>query len=947
MATFLCVSAAPDAMAQAATVANEAPPGEAELNALSSAAMAAFQSGDYAGAAAKFEEIRAKIPPDAPQAEQLILMIGSAYFNAGQYEKAAQAFRAHQEKYPQSKQANEVTFSLAQASHELKDYAGASAQYEKLAGVPQFRDRALFYGAYSLKESGRLDDAIKNLETLTSPDVRDAQGVKAAMLLMALYGEKKEDEKRKEMFNRLLQKSDLIEDLGRLNTMSIEMGDDHLQSERPAEALAVYQLVRSRDEIISFQASRVAKLEKQLERLNAAMRVNSYEAASNMGRAQALKESIAEAKRLAEESKNITDFTPSVNLRIGRAFYDTGRKWESIVAYKDILDRYPEAPELEAAMFGMLVDYSELNQIATARKIGTEYLQKFPQGANADTAAYLLGATALQANDPESAETFFGRMLEERPGSTFKEEMLFLLGNSRFALGKFDEALKDYEKYKAEFPQGRHAEEVDYRIAVALVFSGKYEAAIPVLEKYFQTYPNGEFVPDAKYRLAICYYAASQYDDVIQRCRDWEKQFGNNTQLGEVLALQGDAEGAKGDIDASLESHIRSWKIATTDEVIQHSLFEAQKSLQKKGDWARMSAMFQEFVSGRPSHPIVPMAVFWIAKAKAREGKVDEAKQFIADTVKKHIDDPKREAVEQLLQQLAQLCAKKKRPAPSAPPAPGTPAEATATPEPPADPNVEIDALIGNAGEKSQTARARVIYLKAEVAMLRKKKDEHDELLGKISRTVEPKDLSPMLLALVGDMNLEKGAMENAAKFYQKLMTDYSKSDLVEFAYNGLGQIALAKGETDKALKLFTQAIEQIGASRKLRDVTVGQAKSLLALGRLDESKKVFEQVASIREWRGEATALAVYSLGDIEFRRGKIPEANAYFQRVFVGYQKFLPWVAKAYLKSGECFEKLGKKEEAVRTYQEMLRNEKLAPFEETSAARKRLQELGGGAAS
>jgi TolA-binding protein len=65
------------------------------------------------------------------------------------------------------------------------------------------------------------------------------------------------------------------------------------------------------------------------------------------------------------------------------------------------------------------------------------------------------------------------------------------------------------------------------------------------------------------------------------------------------------------------------------------------------------------------------------------------------------------------------------------------------------------------------------------------------------------------------------------------------------------------------------------------------------------------------------------------------------------VGYQKFLPWVAKAYLKSGECFEKLGKKEEAVRTYQEMLRNEKLAPFEETSAARKRLQELGGGAAS
>ena len=72
----------------------------------------------------------------------------------------------------------------------MKDYAGASAQYGKLAAAPQFRDRALFYGAYSLKEAGRLDEAIKNLETLTSQDVSNAQAVQAAMLLMAFYGEK-------------------------------------------------------------------------------------------------------------------------------------------------------------------------------------------------------------------------------------------------------------------------------------------------------------------------------------------------------------------------------------------------------------------------------------------------------------------------------------------------------------------------------------------------------------------------------------------------------------------------------------------------------------------------------------------------------------------------------------------------------------------------------------
>ena len=85
-----------------------------------------------------------------------------------------------------------------------------------------------------------------------------------------------------------------------------------------------------------------------------------------------------------------------------------------------------------------------------------------------------------------------------------------------------------------------------------------------------------------------------------------------------------------------------------------------------------------------------------------------------------------------------------------------------------------------------------------------------------------------------------------------------------------------------------------------------------------------------------------MYSLGQIEAKQGHWAEANAYYQRVFVAYQRFLPWVAKAYLGSADSLEKLGKKEDAVRTYQEMLRNTKLADFAEASEARQRLQALG-----
>ena len=48
------------------------------------------------------------------------------------------------------------------------------------------------------------------------------------------------------------------------------------------------------------------------------------------------------------------------------------------------------------------------------------------------------------------------------------------------------------------------------------------------------------------------------------------------------------------------------------------------------------------------------------------------------------------------------------------------------------------------------------------------------------------------------------------------------------------------------------------------------------------KSRKLFEEVAGMREWRGESTALAVYSLGELEARQGHWAEAIVHYQRVF-----------------------------------------------------------------
>jgi len=55
----------------------------------------------------------------------------------------------------------------------------------------------------------------------------------------------------------------------------------------------------------------------------------------------------------------------------------------------------------------------------------------------------------------------------------------------------------------------------------------------------------------------------------------------------------------------------------------------------KKSAWDRIGKMFAEFVILKGGdHPAAPTALFWIGRAKARTGNVDEAKAFMAKTVK-------------------------------------------------------------------------------------------------------------------------------------------------------------------------------------------------------------------------------------------------------------------------------------------------------------------------
>ena len=921
------------------------------------AAMTAFNAGKWPEAAGGFEAaIKLIIDDKAPQLPPLLYLTGAAHFNGQDNGKAIAAFQKYLTKFPKGEKALEVKLGLARANLRAKKFDEAAKLFQEFEAIPALRDEAMTSEVQAYREGGKPDQAIGVLERQIAPEIRTPAQANGAITLAQLYADKKESGKAVALLQKLETKTALIENPVGLNAIAVKLGDEFLEGKKFADALTAYRAVRAREDVLKFQQSRIAATAARIDyNLKAVVGNPQLMAQVQMQNTQ-LKETLEESKKMLEEFEKLPDFGPALLLRMARVFYDWEKRWESIVVYNRLLTRYPEAKEREAALFGEVIAYAEVEQPKRCQQVCEQYLKEFKDGPNAGTVGYLSGAVALQAQDFKGAETYFGTMLEKVPNSEYKEEMRFLLGNTRFMQGKFEEALKDYNKYVSDYPHGKELEEVTYRIALCAVFSGEYEKGMGLLNAYLEKNPQGVMASDGRYRLMVCKYAASLYADVLKDAEAWLRDYPKNPQEGEVQALVGDSYAAENKLEEAVVAYQKSYQIATTDEVLNYSLFEASKHLQKLGKWAEVSKMFEEFVRSKPDHPAVVSAMYWIGKARGKEGKIEEAKTFIVENLKKYIAEPKREAVELLLQQLAQFCSRRPRP-PAPPPAPATPAPvlakgatpAPATPEPPAATPPPYDAYAELAKQVAPledstniTTKARLLYAKIELAKLIKKPDDADKMYLEMADRFKPEDLSPYLLAQVGDFLLFRGDGEKAAGYFRKLKDDYPKSDYLDYAYVGLGEVAFGKKDYTQALELFTDALDKIGASSKLKEATVGKAKTLLALKQYPEAKKLFEQVASVREWRGDSTAFAVYSLAEIEAQQGKYAESIALYRRVFVAYQKYLPWVAKSYLRAADSFEKMGKRQDAIDNLKEMLRNEKLVKFPETEEARKRLQEWG-----
>ena len=932
---------------------------------LFNAGATAFQAGNFDDAAKNFEAVLA-MAPTGEALETILFSLAGTYFNQKNFTKAEEYFNRVLKEFPQGKNKTKALISLSQIQMQSgrKDEAEKSLKLASEGGG-DIADRAKMAEVMILVDAKKYPEAIEILRGMLKGGIKNDLTVQAAMQLAEIQAKQGQLDESLKLLDQLQAAGNLIDNPLQLDILSVRIGDGFLEQKERKKALKMYAIVRPKDVVMGLQKSRIEALEKQIATNKLSLQTNPKGFLEVSAVNSMLQSRINELKKVLDQFDKAPDTSGPVRVRQAKAYDELDQKWETILIWESLLEGGD--PKIrEDALFTIGSAFCSLGRPDDAVVALDKYLAEFPKGKYASQAGYLKGAVALEANDYVKAETVFGSLLAKGDTSELAADMQFLLANTQFAQAadpakkdKYKDAVENYKKYLSKYPGGKWAEESTFRIPLSYFMLGDYANALEGFESYAKKYPSGDFAGDVGYRIALCYNAAQKYDEVLKRCEAWEKNHSGETMHAEVVALEGDAYSGKNMSNESAAAYRRSVEMGSSEELLKYSLFEANKQYQVNNRWDDIAEMFSKFAVQHPDHPAAVAAVYWVSKAKIKQGKSEEAKQYLAKAVLTTINDRKKDAVEQLLSQLAQVCSKRPRAplvvkdAPSAPPmdlntnsqvADQTPAapRPSATPLPPYDAEADFAKYLNESNVGSTPlAQARLRFAKAQLAGFTRKQDKQKELMASIYKDFSADQLSALLLAECGEIALNAGETVKAGTFYTELMNAFPKSDLLEYAYCGMGEIALANNKPDEAIRWFDDAVDKAQAEVKLAQITYGKGQALLAQGKLDEAKKIFEQVAGTKEWRGEVTAQALISLGDIENKRGNTAAATQYYQRVFVAYQRYPEVVVTAYLKAADAFIKLNKPEIAAAHLREMLSKPKLAQNPRADSARKLLEGL------
>lgn len=914
------------AAAALATVASKFPKSDHADRALYFQGDALYAAGDKQAAMAAFQKLVQGYPNSA--------QLARAYYDLGivqqelQLDKEASATFAaflNNNKFAQHELAPEIRLRLALSQYNLQEFAAAEKGFVAVAEQKDFplADFALLRLGQCKIELGQLEQAAALLSDVPKRFPQSPYKAEALVAAGRCYFS----------IDKLTEARAALSALaGGAEPVAAEaaywLGRTLLKQDQPQEALKTLENAAGRFKQGAFapylQLARIDALYELPERRQETPAL--YEAfvkqhgqhpltpqATYMWALSALgEEKYPQARAVAESFLNKAEYQqhelyPAVMYIGAEATLlsdqsNAGNRQQAEKLYRSLVTRFPDHPRSPRAH--LRIGWCLLTDEKFADVAGylSGALPKLKEPEQQAEAHLLIGRSRAAAGDHGQAITALEAALRADAQWVRRDEVLLALAESLQQQMRLDDAAGRLNTLAKDFPQSDLRAAAFYQLGEIAQKQNKLDEAIRHFSQVVSQHADSQFAAAARYGLALAHF--------------------NKQDFGQTVAV----------LNALLVDETEP-AVAARGRYLRGLAFQQQKEFAKAAD------DLTAFLQSQPEPPDLHDARYALALCRIGNNQLVEAEAALGDLLKgasnyEHADKVYYELGHALLKQ------QDKQPAAAS----AFRMLAEKMPESPLA--AESWFHVGRFHEKAAEATDDEAGKKAAWS-------KASDAFAAGVKTAKAAELREKLLYKLGEMQFRQAEHATAAQTLQTQTKEFPNGDLygparylaaeslfraddftaalplfVDVANRKVenhhaaalyraGDCAARLKQWSESEKHYSALIQLFGDFPQIDEARYGKAWALQNQNKMAEAVAQYEQVTELTET--ETAAKARFMIGEIAFAQKKYEEAIEHFLLVAVGYP-YAEWQALARYEAGRCFRELGKQEEALRTWKELV---------------------------
>lgn len=892
-----------------------------------------FSEGKYSEAADLFEKLVADFG-ESKEAVEAIRSIRYRHAMCFVYTKAfgraIQAIQVALQQQPplRTAEVQELEFWLGVANIEEKNFADARAALEKfLTFFPPGAEKTPSFGeqypaAMKIPEAriligstwlleGKYQEAAAYYEKIKAGMIPENRSRAVILQLYALLEGKQNEAATKVIEEEFPRMNDIIQ-LVSFQSLTLELGNRWLEAGEFRKAILCLQRVWTSDRLLKHQQARLEDLQSRLQAAEATPKSDPYTKFL-------LSQLVQKVQREIENFRKIPSFDAALRLRLAMAYQGMQRYREAALILEDMLNRMPPDKVVEQATVNLVQAWFEIGRWPKVTDAAEAFVKKFPHSTSLPMVEYLSGIAAQKALRLDDATAVFDRL--QKGNSDFAPRALFMEGFTFLLAEKNKAAIEAFEKFERKYHTHELGEAAAYWRGMGYSLDRQFEKSREAMDDCLRKFKSGTYAGSAVFRKAYCAQQLQDYKTSIKELRSFLRNDPGHEESGEARILLGDALMNEGEMEEGLAAFQGIPKSDT--RFYEEGVFKSGKALKLMEEYDRYLDRMQDFQKENPRSPRVAEAIFNIGWVYRQRERPDKAREIYWDAIREYGNDPAIRSVEDLFPALAKLYHQDE--------------------DGPARYLSLVHDLQQDAEKSGKTTLAmRALWARASALKLSDPPTSL-ALLCEASKLAPVQTTNPLLLADFADALLAAGHESEGERMSLDLVKWNPRAPQKDRALANLGFLEMKHGHDKAALDRFERFEKETLGSPLCGRVLLAKAQILQKRGDKAGALASLEALLADKYSSGREKAEALFRLGEIHMAEGQPALAVPYFQRIYVMHGRWGEWVAKAYFRSGEAFEKLKDTPSARKTYQELAGKEDLSAFPESQLAKERLQALGG----